>query len=178
MLCSNCGQELAPDAKFCSNCGAPVTSGASAAGSSESERERERRQDFERAWGSSTDQSNSRSEEPAEIPDDNTGDDEFSDSNYDGGFATKRPEWEVQREKLREQPVDEWSMMDLGPAKPQRRRTWLWVLLGTIAVVVIACCVFAWWLSTDSGTAWFEGIATQAADEIQRATETAATPQP
>lgn len=178
MTCSNCGHENAHDAKFCSNCGAPVTSGAPAAGRSESDRERERREDFERAWGGSTDPDAESHDQTAEPEADATEDDEFSDANYEGGFATKRPAWEVQREQLREQPVDEWSMMDLGPAKPRRRRTWLWVLLGTIAVVVIACCVFAWWLSTDAGTEWFEGIATQAAEEIQRATESAATPEP
>lgn len=177
MFCSNCGQELAPDVKFCSNCGAPGNAGATAAGSNESDRERERREDFERAWGSSTGPVGSRQDEPADDTDAATND-EYSHATYEGGFATKRPEWEVQREQLREQPVDEWSMTDLGPATPRRRRTWLWVLLGTFAVVVIACCVFGWWLSTDAGTEWFEGIATQAAEEIQRATEEAATPQP
>ncbi len=178
MFCSNCGQDLAPEAKFCSNCGAPVSAGASTANPSESDRERERREDFERAWGTLSNVTGSQQDDGSGANDDDPAGDAFNDAGYEGGFATKRPAWEVQREQLREQPLDEWSMMDLGPAKPRRRRTWLWVLLGTIAVIVIACCVFSWWLTTDAGTEWFEGIATQAAEEIQRATETAATPEP
>lgn len=178
MFCSNCGQELAPDAKFCSNCGAPVTTGAPAGNADENTRDRERREDFERAWaGSKSEPSASKSEEPQSTDDDSDNGDD-STTAYEGGFATKRPEWEVQREQLRDQPVDEWAMFDLGPAKPKRRRTWLWVLLGTIAVIVLACCVFGWWLTTDTGTEWFEGIATQAANEMQSATESAATPEP
>ena len=96
----------------------------------------------------------------------------------DGGFSGRKAQWEIDRENMRQQPVDEWSMTDLGPAKPQRRRTWLWVLLGIMAVIIIACCVFGWWLTTDSGTVWFEGIATQAAEEMNQATETAGTPVP
>lgn len=178
MFCSNCGQELAPDAKFCSNCGAPVVSGASAGSTAESDRDRQRREDFERAWGDTQQAGKESSSEPVPPASDQPETGEFSDAGYEGGFANRKPTWEAEREKLREQPVDEWSMMDLGPAKPQRRRTWLWVLLGTMAVIVIACCVFGWWLSTDAGTEWFEGIATQAAEEMQQATETAATPQP
>src|SRR5690349_19372118 len=125
MTCSNCGHENAPDAKFCSNCGAPVTTGASAAATSESDRERERREDFERTWGEPTGSASGSAGQQAKAPAGPAEDDEFSDDSYEGGFATKRPAWEVQREQLREQPVDEWSMMDLGPAKPRRRRTWL-----------------------------------------------------
>lgn len=70
-------------------------------------------------------------------------------------------------------------MSDLGPPRRRTRRTWLWVLLGIIGVAVIACCVFFFWiLATDSGTQWFEGIATQAAEDLMRATEEAATPVP
>lgn len=185
MYCSNCGHELAPDAKFCSNCGAPVQSGASVAPGSprESDRERERREDFQSAWGgwSSSDDRPSTTDaddaEPLEAPraEPQEPADEFS-----GGFATDRkPTWEVERERLRGAPDDEWSMTNLGPAKPQRRRTWLWVLLGVIAFIVIACCVFGWWITgTESGQEWFNGVATQAAEEIQRATDEAATPQP
>lgn len=179
MFCSNCGHELAPEAKFCSNCGAPVSSGAPSGSENETpteRRERERREDFERAWGGS-DNTSSNDSEPG-TPADASNDDEYTNEQYAGGFATKRPDWEIQRERVRDDSDDEWSMSDLGPARPTRRRTWLWVLLGTMAVIVIACCVFSWWLTTDSGMEWFEGIATQAAQEIQNATEEAATPQP
>ena len=178
MFCSNCGHEIAPEAKFCSNCGAPISSGAPSGNDGETQadrRERERREDFERASGGSTASTSQDSAETSETS--NEG--EYSEDVYDaGGFSTKRPDWEVQRERLRDEPEDEWSMSDLGPARPRKRRTWLWVLLGTLAVIVIACCVFSWWLTTDTGMEWFEGIATQAAEEMQSATEEAATPQP
>lgn len=188
MFCSNCGNELAPEAKFCSNCGAPVNTGASADAeprneSSAERRERERREDFEKAWGSSASPSQPESTQPeaepaTELPEPDAG--TYSDSTYEGGFADRKPTWETEREQMRTQTTDEWSMPDLGPpAAPRRRRTWLWVLLGIIVFVVIACCVFGWWITaTESGTEWFEGIATQAAEEIQNATQEAATPQP
>ena len=179
MYCSNCGQEIAPDSKFCSSCGAPVIAGAPAGDPSESDRDRQRREDFERAWGGTADAAgNDPAGETHPGPDETAvyGDD--SDMGADGGFSGRKAQWEIDRENMRQQPVDEWSMTDLGPAKPQRRRTWLWVLLGIMAVIIIACCVFGWWLTTDSGTEWFEGIATQAAEEMNEATETAGTPVP
>ncbi len=95
------------------------------------------------------------------------------------GFADRKPDWEIERDRLRNDADDEWSMSDLGPPRKRPRRTWLWVLLGMIALVVIACCVFFFWiLGTESGTQWFEGIATQAAEDIVRLTEEAATPVP
>lgn len=175
MYCSNCGQQLADEAKYCSNCGAPVQTGAPDSSSAESDRERERREDFERAWGSSTPSPSAASNE-SDTSSPSSSDD---DQSYEGGFADRKATWEVEREKLRDQSNDEWAMFDLGPPKPQRRRRWLWVLLGMIAFIVIACCVFGWWITaTESGTQWFEGIATQAAEEMQRATESAATPEP
>ena len=143
MFCSNCGQELAPDSKFCSNCGAPVNAGASLRGSTENERERERREDFERSWGSSHEATTDAASEPESQANDSATDD--GGPGYDSGFANRKAQWEIDRDNIRQPPTDEWSMTDLGPAKPQRRRTWLWVLLGIIAVIVIACCVFGWW---------------------------------
>lgn len=169
LYCSNCGQQLASNAKFCSSCGAPVESGAPRAGTS-------RPTSSERDWGgySQTTDSSPRDENPTPDPPSDSGNEPYA-----GGFANRKPTWEAEREQARAGVDDEWSMPNLGPPKPQRRRTWLWVLLGMIALVVIACCVGMFWiLGTESGTQWFEGLATQAAEEIQRATETAATPQP
>lgn len=182
MYCSNCGHELLPDSKFCSNCGAPVQTGAPtepAPPTDESDRERERREDFERAWGSHSARPESSAPEPSEEVEESytslDAGDEFS-----GGFATDRKAtWEIEREQLRSGATDEWTMSDPGPAPPRRRRTWLWVLLGLIALVVIACCVFFWWvIGTESGQNWIEGVATEAAIQVQNATEQAATPQP
>ena len=207
MICSNCGHELPANAKFCSNCGAPVSAGASAAPADQppdeppvhedapadashdetpaERRERERREDFERAWGGSA-ASATTAPRPPHKDDSGGATDATAGSSADtatesgDGFATRRATWEVERDRLQSDDADdEWSMSSLGPPpKPSRRRTWLWILLGIIAAFVIACCVFSWWLTTDSGLEWFEGIATQAAEEIQQATDEAATPQP
>lgn len=168
MYCSNCGHELTPDVKFCSNCGAPVQSGASSvnapADSSPSGSERD--------WGGYATGGDATQESLPSTP---------PSQSYSGeeSFTDRKATWEIERENLRDGIDDEWSMSSLGPARPQRKRTWLWVLLGMIAFAIIACCVFGWWITaTESGTAWFEGIATQAAEEIQKATEAAATPLP
>lgn len=173
MFCSNCGQQLASEAKFCSNCGAPVQSGASGA----TQPTESSPSGSERDWGGygGTSDAKTSSGEPAPPTP------PPSSQTYTGeGFADRKPAWEIERERLRE--TDEWSLPDLGPAKPQRRRTWLWILLGMIALAVIACCVFMFWvLGTESGTEWFEGIATQAAESLeatQQAENGAATPVP
>lgn len=180
MFCSNCGHDLAPDVKFCSNCGAPVNSGASSGTPDESDknrRERERREDFENAWGGTADATPTDNQPSEPVEDSST--DEYSDEQYSGGFATKRPEWEVQREQLRDEPADEWSMSDLGPVAPKRRRKWLWVLLITLAVIAIACCVFGYWISfTDSGNDFVNDLATQQADLLSTREADEATPQP
>lgn len=187
MYCSNCGHELLPDAKFCSNCGAPVESGASAPLPNETDRERERREDFARAWGSQQSEPTEPVNAPADEPEARDEpvatepiETERDGDEFTGGFATDRkPTWEVERERLRNEADDEWSMSSLGPPPRQRKRTWLWVLLGTIALVFLACCVLMGWVTfTDSGQNWIEGIATQAAEELDRATREAATPQP
>ncbi len=207
MYCTNCGRELAPEAKFCSNCGAAVTSGASAAPGFETpaeRRERERREDFARAWGTSNESAGrdssvlpqddessdegSRNDdladrEPSALPQDDESASPQNDVDSTGVFATRSATWEVERAKLRSGDFDdEWSMSDLGPAKPQRRRTWLWVVLGLVVIAVIACCVFGWWLlGTESGKEFMNNIEvqlTQTAEAVQRATETPATPQP
>ncbi|MCO5215129.1 MAG: zinc-ribbon domain-containing protein [Thermomicrobiales bacterium] len=199
MYCTNCGRELAPEAKFCSNCGAAVTSGASAEPAIETpaeRRERERREDFARAWGTSNE---SAGRDPSVSPQDDESSDEASrsddlvdrdpsvlpqnDVDSTGAFATRSATWEVERAKLRSGDLDdEWSMSDLGPAKPQRRRIWLWVVLGLVVIAVIACCVFGWWLlGTESGKEFMNNIEvqlTQTAEAVQRATQPPATPQP
>lgn len=172
MQCSNCGHELAPDAKFCSSCGSPVNADESDGGfTSESDRERERREDFARAWGSSDSENPTEpeSEEPP-VP--------YTEESFTGGFADRKPTWELEREQLRNQADDEWTMPSLDDPKPQRKRKWLWVVLAVMGLFVVSCCIFLGWISfTGSGMNWVENLATQAAEEMQRATE-AATPQP
>lgn len=168
MFCSNCGQELAPEAKFCSNCGAPVKSGASSVTPSGDASPT----GSERDWGGySADPSETREQTPASPPPPPPS----PNQSFSGdGFSDKKPAWEVERERLREEADDEWSMSDLGPPRVQPRRKWLWVLLGMIALVVIACCVGMGWIAfTDSGSEWAENIISTSE---ALATEQAATP--
>ena len=152
MYCSNCGHELAPDANFCPNCGAPVDdSGASNTSAPRGKSPL----DSDRDWGGySTGGEETREESAAPPPP--PGNEPYTG---DGGFADRKPDWEIERERLRSSSQDEWAMSDLGPPRGRPRRTWLWVLLGLIALVVIACCVAMWWITfTDSGIEWAEGI--------------------
>jgi hypothetical protein len=48
----------------------------------------------------------------------------------------------------REEP--EWRMSDAGPLPEpvRRRRTWLWVLIGIVGVILLACCLAIIWANT------------------------------
>lgn len=91
----------------------------------------------------------------------------------------RRNAWEYERDRVQgAADDDEWKMSDLGPPPPRRRRTWLWVIIGILALLVLACCVFMYWIGyTDRGQEWFSGIATEAASIVE-ATQQAATPAP
>lgn len=169
MYCSNCGQELPPEAKFCSNCGAPVNAGASGARVPGSTR------DSDRDWGGYSNVEDSRPSD--EEPESYSPPPPESNPTFDGGFADRKPDWEIERERLRQSADDEWSMSSLGPPPPRRRRTWLWVLLGMIALIVIACCTFMGWIAfTDSGTEWAENVI--ATSEAIATEQAGATPVP
>lgn len=170
MYCSNCGHQLAEDVKFCSNCGAPVNYGASGSSTDAGARPG----DEDRDWGgysaAPTSQHPEQSFTPPPSP---TSNQPFSG---DESFADRKPDWEIERERLRSEADDEWAMTNLGPPKPTRRRTWLWVLLGIIGLMILACCVFAGWIAfTDSGTEWAENVISTSE---AMATEAAATPVP
>jgi hypothetical protein len=86
--------------------------------------------------------------------------------------------WEYERERLRSgDPDDEWSMSDLGPPPPRRKRTWLWVIIAILGFLVLSCCIFMYWIGyTDSGQDWFSGIATEAAEIVDATEEASASP--
>jgi hypothetical protein len=153
MNCPNCGHEITTDDRFCSNCGTRL----------------------EPVAPSPTQQE--PSQDPRTEPSD-TG-------TVLPTLGSRRNAWEVQRQQVRSGSVDdEWTMSDLGPPPPQKRRTWLWVIIAILALMVLSCCIFLYWVSyTDSGVEWISGIATEAAEQINQATEQAsgtpvASPQP
>ena len=62
----------------------------------------------------------------------------------------------------------EWRMSPAGPLpEPPRRRTWLWVLLGTIGALLLLCCLVGVWLST-AGSDQLDNLATWAAEEATK----------
>lgn len=146
MRCPNCGQEIAPDDRFCSNCGTrlePAGQGETTA-----------------PGGSHAETGATGSGEPA--------------------FPTvgRRNAWEYERDRVRgDQADDEWTMSDLGPPPPRKRRTWLWIIIAILALLVLSCCVFMYWVGyTDSGQEWFSGIATEAAGIMEATEQAQATP--
>lgn len=145
--CPNCGHDVSADDRFCSNCGARLEPEASPA---------------EKAPESTS----SASEENAPI-----------EGTVIPALGRKNA-WEYERDRLRDATGDdEWRMSDLGPPPPRRRRTWLWVVIGILALMVLACCVFLYWVGyTDGGQEWFEGIATEAAEIVEATEQASATP--
>jgi flagellar basal body-associated protein FliL len=90
----------------------------------------------------------------------------------------RRNAWEFERARVRSGDADdEWKMSDLGPPPSQKRRTWLWIIIAILALLVLSCCIFMYWVTyTDSGTEWFSGIATEAAEIIEATEQASATP--
>lgn len=153
--CPNCGHPISADDRFCSNCGArlepaPTTSGDAGQVTPEAARER-----------TTAPGGDAGSEEPV-LP-----------------TLGRRNAWEYERDQMRGAgDDDEWRMSDLGPPPPRKRRTWLWIVIGILALLVLACCIFLYWVGyTDGGQEWFEGIATEAAEIVEATQQASATPE-
>lgn len=144
--CPNCGAPVSPDDRFCSSCG----------------------------YRLQTPEPNVPVEPAPEIA---AAEPAGSEPSMVIPGVGRRNAWEYERDQVRgAADDDEWKMSDLGPPPPRRRRTWLWIVIGLLALLVLGCCIFLYWIGyTDSGQDWFSGIATEAA-EIVEATEQAATP--
>ena len=63
---------------------------------------------------------------------------------------------------------DEWRMSNLGPLPP-RRRVWMWVLIGILALCLLVCVGFIAFSLTDTGQNWIEDLATEAAEQATEA---------
>lgn len=153
--CPNCGQPVTADDRFCSNCGARLSPAAPAGG-------------------------DDREDVPAQQQSGSTGD--ATDAGQEPVIPTlgRKNTWEYERDRLHSSTAedDEWRMSDLGPPPPRKRRTWLWIVIGILALMVIACCVFLYWVGyTDGGQEWFEGIATEAAEIVDATQQASATPE-
>ncbi len=60
---------------------------------------------------------------------------------------------------------EEWRMSSLGPPPKRKRPLWLMILIGLIAVCLLACVALIGFSLTDTGQEWFSDIATQAAEQ-------------
>lgn len=149
MNCPNCGHEITTEDRFCSNCGTRLDPVASPP------------DDASTMTQASTPATEDRPADEPVIP-----------------TVGRRNAWEYERAQVRGENVDdEWKMSDLGPPPPRKRRTWLWVIIAVLALLVLSCCIFMYWVSyTDSGVEWFSGIATEAAEIIEATEEASATP--
>ena len=65
---------------------------------------------------------------------------------------------------------EEWRMSSLGPPPSRKRPLWLMILIGIIAVCLLACVAIIGFSFTGAGQDFFAAIATEAA---QQATEQA-----
>ncbi len=60
---------------------------------------------------------------------------------------------------------EEWRMSSLGPPPSRKRPLWLMILIGIIAVCLLACVALIGFSLTDTGQEWFSDIATEAAEQ-------------
>jgi hypothetical protein len=56
-------------------------------------------------------------------------------------------------------------MSSLGPPAKPKRRLWLWILIGLIALCLLVCVGLIGFSLTDTGQEWFEDLATEAAEQ-------------
>lgn len=151
ITCPNCGHENSEDDRFCSNCGTRLTPVSSPL---ESQRNHDEGSDTEA-----------------------TGEPERSETTSVRGtipppvtpsFARTTSDWESQR--VREPVDDDWKMSDLGPPPDRKRRKWLWILIAILAILVLLCCGFMFFISaTDTGSQWFNDLATQVSEQATEA---------
>jgi len=148
--CPNCGHENQDDDRFCSNCGTRLTKTAPA---------------------EETGLDAPQVPEPTPVPEIPPEEPEAPSSTrstdippqYTPPAAAPRNEWDLPD---REPAGENWTMSSLGPPPKRPRRTWLWIIVGILAIFVLACCIFFFWVSaTDSGGQWFNDFATEVSNK-------------
>ena len=141
--CTQCGHENGADDKYCANCGTKLP------GQSPSINEPESTPPATPNWADGKTQSNETPTPPSgSIP----------------------PPVEFRPVGQGPSVEDEWRMSSLGPP-PKRRRIWLWVIIGLIALCMLICVGFAVYVQTDSGSNWWSDFQTQVADEATKAAD-------
>ncbi len=149
--CPNCGQENSEDDRFCSNCGTRLTPVSSPLESQQGIVEDSVTGTTEESERSET--TSVRSTMPPPVT---------------PSFARNTNDWESQR--VREPVGDDWKMSDLGPPPERKRRKWLWIVIAILAAVVLLCCGFMLFISaTDTGSQWFNDLATQVSEQATEA---------
>ena len=66
---------------------------------------------------------------------------------------------------------DEWRMSSLGPPPSKKRPLWLWIVIALIGLCLLTCVGLIGFGLTDTGQRFFEGLATEAANQATQAAD-------
>lgn len=174
--CPNCGKEITPSDKFCSNCGTPL--GGQASGTSDVVDVEETIEVTQDGSAIEIDESIAESDgSPATPPPASTPG--WTPPPPIAPSVTPSPAGRVAssiplpvdfKPESRPSVDEEWRMSSLGPPPKRKRSIWLYILIGILALCLLSCIGLVGFSMTDTGQRWIEGLATEAA---QQATEAA-----
>jgi len=143
LICPNCGSKNRVGDHFCSNCGSRLPSGNTRATtpSEESTATTEPSTTSSTPIDTSIPLPPAQQEAPTYFPPPVTP-------------TFGRPQEEV---------GEDWKMSSLGPPPRPKRSIWLWVLIGIVAICLLACVGMAIFVNTDAGQDWLHDLETQVA---------------
>ena len=61
-----------------------------------------------------------------------------------------------------------WRMSSLGPPPKPKRRIWLWIVLGLLALCIVVCVGLAIFFNTGAGQDWLSDLGTTVAEEATK----------
>lgn len=173
--CPNCGKEITPSDKFCSNCGTPL--GGQVAGAPENIDVEETIEvtprdngglDINETISESTDSApSSPSSTPGWTPPPPISP-SFSPSSS-GRMESSIPPPVDFKPEIRPSVDEEWRMSSLGPPPKRKRSIWLYILIGILALCLLSCIGLVGFSMTDTGQRWIEDLATEAARQATEA---------
>ncbi|MGC4190036.1 MAG: zinc ribbon domain-containing protein [Thermomicrobiales bacterium] len=61
-----------------------------------------------------------------------------------------------------------WRMSSLGPPPKPKRRIWLWIVIGLLALCILVCVGLAIFFNTNTGQDWLGDLGTRVAEEATK----------